>query len=256
VAAKGQAVEFGKNAQNEWQITKPRPMRADNLAVEEVVRKLKDAKMDSTASEEDAKGFAGKFAGGTRVAAVNVTDASGTQTLEVRKNGTDYFARSSAVEGFHKVANDLGEGLDKSLDDFRNKKLFDFGFNEPSKVDVLHGDKAYHLVKGGEKWWQNGKEMDSASIQSLIDKLRDLTATGFAEGGIAAPAMTVAVTSSDGKRTERVVISQSGDNWLAQRENEPTIYKLDAKAVEDIGKAAADVKAPPPPAEAKSGGQK
>jgi hypothetical protein len=256
MAAKGQTMEFGKNAQNEWQITRPRPMRADNLAVEEVVRKLKDAKMDTSASDEDAKGFAGKFTGGTRVATVNVTDASGTQTLEVRKNGSDYFARSSVVEGFHKVGTDIGEGLDKNLDDFRNKKLFDFGFNEPSKLEVQDGDKAYHLVKGGEKWWQNGKEMDSASVQSLIDKLRDLTATGFAEGGTGAPSMTVTVTSNDGKRTERVTISKSGDNWLAQRENEPTIYRLDGKAAEDIGKAAADVKAPPPPEQTKSGGQK
>lgn len=257
LAAKGQPVEFGKNGQNEWQITKPKPMRADNLAVEEVVRKLKDAKMDTAVSDEDAKSFAGKFAGGTRVASVNVTDASGTQTLEVRKNGTDYFARSSVAEGFHKVGNDLGEGLAKGLEDFRNKKLFEFGFNEPSKLDLQLGDKAYHLVKSGEKWWQNGKEMDPASVQSVIDKLRELTATGFQEGGMGAPVWTLAVTSSDGKRTERVLLSKSGENWLAQRENEPAVYKLDAKAVEEIGKSAADVKAPPPPAQAaKPAGQK
>jgi hypothetical protein len=257
LAAKGQKAEFGKNAQNEWQITLPRPMRADNWAVEEVVRKLKDAKIDTSVSDDEAKGFAGKFAGGARIASVNVTDASGTQTLEVRKNGDDYFARSSVVEGFHKVANDVGEGLNKGLEDFRNKKLFDFGFNEPSKVDVIEGDKAYHLVKGGEKWWQNGKEMDSASVQSLIDKLRELTATGFSEGGMpSAPAMTITVASNDGKRTERVLLAKSGENWLAQRENEPTVYRLDTKAVEEIGKAAADVKAPPPPEQTKSGGGK
>jgi hypothetical protein len=257
LAGKGQPVEFGKNGQNEWQITKPKPMRADNLAVEEVVRKLKDAKMDASVSDEEAKGFAGKFANGTRIATVNVADASGTQTLELRKNGTDYFARSSVAEGIHKVGNDLGEGLAKGLEDFRNKKLFEFGFNEPSKLDLTLGDKAYHLVKSGEKWWQNGKEMDPASVQSLIDKLRDLAAIGFAEGGMGAPVWNIAVTSNDGKRTERVLLAKAGENWLAQRENEPTVYKLDPKAVEEIGKAAADVKAPPPPAQAaKPAGQK
>ena len=48
--AKGQAVEFGKNAQNEWQILKPRPLRADSSAVDGLVDKLKDAKMDLTAT--------------------------------------------------------------------------------------------------------------------------------------------------------------------------------------------------------------
>jgi len=55
LTAKGQIVEFGKNNQNEWQILKPRPLRADGLQVDELVRKLKDAKMDVSGSDEDAK---------------------------------------------------------------------------------------------------------------------------------------------------------------------------------------------------------
>src|ERR1035437_1492888 len=46
LAAKGPAIEFGKNGQNEWQIVKPRPLRADGSAVDCLVSKLKDAKMD------------------------------------------------------------------------------------------------------------------------------------------------------------------------------------------------------------------
>src|SRR5664279_2579873 len=42
LAAKGPAVEFGKNGQNEWQMVKPRPMRADGSAVDGLVSKLKD----------------------------------------------------------------------------------------------------------------------------------------------------------------------------------------------------------------------
>ena len=48
LTAKGPAVEFGKNGQNEWQIVKPRPLRADGSAVDGLVSKLKDAKMDLT----------------------------------------------------------------------------------------------------------------------------------------------------------------------------------------------------------------
>src|SRR5262249_48592478 len=45
---KGQTVEFGKNNQNEWQILKPKPLRADGSQVEDLIRKLKDAKMDTS----------------------------------------------------------------------------------------------------------------------------------------------------------------------------------------------------------------
>ena len=49
LVAKGQDIEFGKNNQNDWQILKPKPMRADGGQVEELIRKLHDAKMDTSA---------------------------------------------------------------------------------------------------------------------------------------------------------------------------------------------------------------
>ncbi len=36
ITAKGQTFEFGKNAQGDWQITKPKPMRADGLQVDDL----------------------------------------------------------------------------------------------------------------------------------------------------------------------------------------------------------------------------
>ena len=122
--AKKDDLEFGRS-KDEWQILKPKPLRADGLQVEELLRKLKDAKMDLNVSEDDAKKFASNFATGMPVATVKVTDSSGTQELQIRKKGGDYFAKSSAVAGIQKVAADLGAGVDKALADFRNKKLFD-----------------------------------------------------------------------------------------------------------------------------------
>lgn len=250
VAAKGQPAEFGRNAQSEWQLVKPRPLRADNGQVEELVRKLKDARMETDTDEKAP----GKFALGSRVATVTTTDASGTQTLEIRRSGEDYFAKSSVLEGVHKVSKDLGEALNKSLDDYRNKKLFDFGFSDPSKIVIRDGGKTYDFTKGGEKWWTAGKEMDATSVQSVIDKLRDLSASEFVETSPAAPTLDISVTSNDGKRTEKVLLAKGGDAWLARRENEPAVYKVEAKLVDEIQKSAADVKAPPPPASAQ--GQK
>ena len=93
--------------------------------------------MDTSVSDEDAKKAAAGFASGRRSAIATVTDAAATSTLEVRKDkDKNYYAKSSVVEGIYKVAADLGDALDKGLDDFRNKKLFDFGFSDPSKVEL------------------------------------------------------------------------------------------------------------------------
>ena len=244
LASKGPAVEFGKNGQSEWQIVKPRPLRADGSAVDGLISKLKDAKMDLT--EEDA---AKKFAAATKVGVATVTDAGGTQTLEVRRDkDKNVYAKSSAVEGIYKTGADLADSLEKGVDDFRNKKLFDFGFSDPNKVEF----KGVTYTKNGDKWMSGAKTMDNTSVQNLIDKLRDLASVKFVEKGGGQPAFEATVTSNSGKRVEKVVVTKLGDQYFAQREGEPSIYQVDGKAVEELMKAAADVKeAAPEPAKKK-----
>jgi len=245
---KGQVYEFGKNSQNEWQIVKPRPLRANNGEVEDLVRRLRDAKMDTFISEEEAAKADSKFASGTLVGTAIVTDASGSQQIEVRKGkDNSYYARSSVVKGAHKLMGDLGDSLGKSLDDYRNKKLFDFGFSDPTKVEVKSGDKTQAFEKSGEKWMSGGKEMDGVGVQTLIGRLRDLSATRFPEQGFTKPEIELSVVSDGGKRTEKVLIAKNGNRWIAKRENEPSLYELDQNAVEDIQKGASEVKPASPP---------
>jgi hypothetical protein len=243
---KKQDIEFGRNKQ-EWQIVKPKPLRADNFQVEEIVRKLRDAKMDASTTDADAKKAAAAFASGTPVATAKLTDSAATQELQIRKSKDDDYAKSTAVAGVYKVPSDVGQGLDKDVDDFRNKKLFDFGFDEPGKVEIHDGAKAYFLTKGGQDWWSaDSKKVDAAGAQSLIDKIRELSATKFVDSGFTTPVMELTVTSNEGKRAEKVLISKSGDNYIAKRENEPALYQLDSSSVTDLQKLAAEVKPAPP----------
>ncbi|MGC2660939.1 MAG: DUF4340 domain-containing protein [Bryobacteraceae bacterium] len=236
------AVDFGKNNQNDWVILKPAPYRADSFQVEDLVRKLGEAKMDLTGTADDQKKADASFAGGTVVGTAKVTDSSGTETLEVRKNKDDYYAKSSVMKGVYKVSSDLGTEVAKPLDDFRNKKLFDFGFVDPSKVELQQGasDKTY--TKSGQDWKLSGKTIDPASIQAFIDKLRDVAATKFVDTGFTTPAFSVTVVSNEGKRTEKVEFAKVADGYIARREGEPALYQLDAKSVDDILRAGSDIK--------------
>jgi hypothetical protein len=236
-------VEFGKNSDG-WQILKPRPLRADGGTVDSLVSNLKDVRMDLSEEPDKAEKA---FAAGAKVATATVTDSSGNQTIEVRKDKDNYYAKSTAVAGIYKVSADFGKGLDKSLDDFRNKKLYEFGFSDPSKIELKNAT----YVKSGDKWMSGAKTMDNTSVQDLIDKLRDLTAKSFDQKGGGDQVFEAAVTSNMGKRVERVTISKQGNQYFAKRDDEPGIYGLDAKAVEDLQKAAAGVKEAAPSAPAK-----
>ena len=244
LTAKKQTIALGRS-KDEWQIVSPKPFRADRAQVEELLRTLRDAKMDLSGSE-DGKKVAAAFGSGTAVATVRVTDVSGTQELQVRKNKGDYYANSSAVAGVYKISSGTA-GLDKSLDDFRNKKLFDFAFADPDKVELHDGPKSYFLTHSGSDWWSNGTKMDAGAVSALVDRIRDLSASKFVDIGLTAPAMNLIVTSDGGKRVEKVLLSKSGDSYLAKRENEPALYELNASAVTELQKSAADLKPAPPP---------
>lgn len=245
LTAKHQTVEIGKNNQNEWQILKPRPLRADGGNVEQLISRLNEVKMNSNPTEKQFRQAAAAFARAKRVAVARVTDAAGTQQIEVRETKTgEYYAKSSVVKGVYKISQSVGAGLDKGLADLRNKKLFDFGWNEPSKIEIRDGDHTAVYEKTGKKWMRAGKQMDSAGVRALIDKLRNLSATAFPEKGFTTPIFQATVTSGKGKRVEKVLISKNGDNYFAKRENEPSIYQLNATDVEALRKAAAEIKAP------------
>jgi len=249
--AKKQDIEFGRD-KDQWQIVKPKPLRADGSQVDDLIRKVKDAKMDTSVSDEDSKKAAADFASGTPVGTVKFTDATGSQQIEIRKNKDDYYAKSSVVSGIYKVPADIGTAVDKGLDDFRQKKLFDFGFNDPSKIEMHDGSKSYAFTKNGDDWMSNGKKVDNTSVQSFLDKLRDLSSNKFIDSGTfpASPSVDVSVTWSDGKRVEKVLLAKQGNDYMAKRENEPALYGVDSKTVDDLTKAASDVK-PAPPAPAK-----
>ncbi len=250
LAAKKQDIEFGRN-KDQWQIVKPKPLRADDSKVEELIRKLGDAKMDLSASDEDQKKAAAAFGSGTAVATAKVTDVSGTEELQVRKSKDDYYAKSSAVEGVYKVSSDFGTALDKSVDDFRNKKLFDFGFSDPEKIELHDGGKAYFLTKGGSDWFSaDGKKVDAMGAETLVGKVRDLAASKFADSGFGTAEVELTASSNGGKSVEKVLISKDGDHYVAKREGEPALYQLDPVVVTGLEKAAEDMK---PAVDAKPG---
>jgi hypothetical protein len=111
---KGQDLEFDRTKDG-WQILKPSASPADATAVNDLVRSLTGAKMDLNAA-------AAGFAQGTPVGTAKLTGDSGVQTLEVRKNKDDYYAKSSSTEGTYKVDSSVGQAFDKKLDDFQPKK--------------------------------------------------------------------------------------------------------------------------------------
>ena len=229
-------IEFVRNKE-EWQFVQPKPMRADSESISDLVHKLTDARMDLSASEATAKESDAAFAHGTPVATIKVTDESSTERMQIRKNKDSYYGKSNVLEGAHKLDSSLGDAVSKKVDDFRNKKLFDFGYGDPSKLEIRRGQNTYSLLRGGQNWWDNGKKIDESSVATVISDLRSMSADKFVDSGFTAPETEVIVTSDDGKRVEKVQIAKSGSNYVAKRDGDSTLYQLSTTAVADLQKS-------------------
>ena len=241
LVAKQQDIEFSRD-KAQWQILKPKPLRADGAKVDELLRKIIDAKMDISTSPDQSQAAAA-FAGAAVIGTAKLTTDSGTQTIEVRKDKENYYAKSSITEGVYKVAGDLGQALDQKLDDFRNRKIFDLGPNDPGKIEIHDGARVYLASKNGEDWWSaDGKKFGAAGAAALVEKLRDLSATEFADSGFTAAVMEITLTSADGKRVEKLQLSKGGKNAYGRRDGESTLYVLDSQVIEELQKLASDLK--------------
>jgi hypothetical protein len=244
---KKEEITFARDKES-WQIVKPKPYRAESYKVDDLIRSLKDAKLETSPAESGSKS-ASAFNAASPFVSARITGASGAQVLQVRKSKDDFYAKSSVVAGAFKISNSIANSLNKSLDDFRDKKIFDFGYQDPGKIEIHDGAKAYFLTRSGSDWWgPNGKKLDPDTVQALLDKLRDLSAIKFPDSGFTAKAIEISVISNDGKRTEKVAVAKSGDSYIAKRENEPALYELTAASITELQQAAAGLKPAPPPA--------
>ena len=256
---KKQQITFARN-KDSWQILKPEPFRTDSSRVEDLIHSLKEVKLDIASDE--AK-YTAAFRSAVPFSTVKITGVLGTQELEVRQvkkaqnkptkekgkeqenemAPADYYAQSSVVSGIYKIPTSLATDLDKSLEDFRDKKLFDFGYSELDKIEIHDGGKAYFLTHSGSDWWgPDGKKFDSSTVQSVIDALRELSASKFPDSGFAVPALDIKVVSNNNQRTEKVLISKNGERSIGKRESEPALYELAPSAVSTLQKSASELK--------------
>jgi hypothetical protein len=232
---------FGSD-DGKWTVRSPANLRGDTSKMETIIEKLRTATMDPSAPDAELKKAASMFALGTPIASLKATDASGSQELQVRKAIGGYYAKTTAMDGAYKVPNELGDAINQDAEAFREKRVFDFAEEDPNKVELHDGSKGYFLTRSGEDWWSDGKKMDALSVQEFLRSIRTMTAAKFVANGFSSPVMSLVATSRDGKRVEKVDISKSGNGYLAKRADGPALFALDAKAIEDLQKAAGELK--------------
>jgi hypothetical protein len=163
--------------------------------------------------------------------------------------GASTFAMVASDPRLFTVPSAVKTSLDKPAPDFADKKIFAFGFDFPQKVLLSIGGKSYTINFDGNDWKVGGTKMDATSVQSVIARIRDLEGARFAATGLGKAAVEITVTASDGKRVEHVVLSKSGNEYIARYDGRPALYVVTDALIADLQKYVNDIKVyvPPPP---------
>lgn len=253
VSAGGRTVEFGKSG-GDWRILKPQPLRADNFVVGDLVRAARTAEMTAVLADEES---AGGYSFRRPLAVVAIVDDAGSHDLTLAKDGDTYYAKSSDQEGIYEVSSTLAESFEKPLSEFRNKKVFDFGFADPAKIEVRSGSDTVVVVKAEDKWLLRSaadRELEGEKVQTLLDGLRNLTVVEFASEnasdqaryGLGEPAVQAEVTpAGDAAEPENVIVSSpERERVYAARVGEPSTYEVEKAPLNDIRRAVENILQP------------
>lgn len=70
--------------------------------------------------------------------------------------------------------------LDRAADDWRDKRIAALQPDSITALDVARGGDRYTLKRAGAAWLVNGRAADSAAVARYLERLRTVTAVGFA----------------------------------------------------------------------------
>ena len=256
IAQPGSPVITLSRSANEWFIKAPTAARGDYSAIEGLVTRLSTASMTELVDPNSPESFGLE----TPSAVVTVGTGSTRAVLELgaERDGALY-ARDRARQLLFKVEPSLATDLKKTLDELRDKDLFEFSTFNVLRLRVSRGADTYEFQKvegggegGADKWQRvvDGKpsDVDMTLMEDLLSRLSALRAESFnpaTSAGLGQPALVVSA-SYDTDKFERVRLIQGADQAFGVRDGEPGVAVLDADNVNETIKALDAVVSPAP----------
>jgi hypothetical protein len=257
IRREGQPAIVLKRSGSDWRLEQPIAVRADYSAAEGLLTRLSSGTMTEIVEGEspEATGLADPRA------VIRVGAGSAQAAIEFGRDADGHvYARDPGRNMVFKVDERLYEDATKTVDDYRDKDVFEFRPFSALRIRITRGDETYEFQKtqaqgtgetgSSEKWQRlvDGKpvDVDEAKMSDLLNKLSTLRAQSFNQttgAAGSAPAVVVAV-SFDSGTFERVRLIGGETQAFAVREGEPGVAVLDHAAYQDAMKALDAVVAP------------
>lgn len=239
---------------SEWNIEAPIQSRGDYSAVEGLLTRLSSGSMTELVDPNGPE----TFGLDEPDAEIVVGTGSSRASLEFGNEADgNVYARDPARQLMFTVDARLLEDATKSVDEYRDKDVFEFRPFSALRLRIARGSDIYEFQKltgagenGTDKWQRvvddNATDVDATKMDDLLSRLSSLRAQSFnptTNAAGSAPSTMVAV-SYDSGTFERVRLIGGDGQAFAVREGEPGVAVLDATAYDDAMKALDAIVAP------------
>jgi hypothetical protein len=239
-----------EKSDNEWKLVKPLQAPADFVSVNGVIGQLQSAQM--TALKERPEEIQDLKQYGLDKPAVVATLGMGATSMkfELGKEADtgSVWGRDPSKPAVFSINNGVAMELQKKVEDFRRKEVFDFRPFNTTRFDITRGKeaRAFERVKGTgdnavDTWKQvlpTEKTVDASNLEGALLDFSNLRAESFVAAAGAAtghtnPAAVIVVKFDDGKKEERVVFGTTGSGVFATRADQPGALKIEPGKYED-----------------------
>lgn len=235
-----------KKEKDQWQFGGGVAFPLDSSRVENLINDVKALRaLDFVSETQNAKALAD--AGLTHPLFKMVLDLETKDPARVeltfgeRKGSTDVFVTVSNRPQIFKVAKMGVEKLNKTAEDFRDRKQpFQFDLEQVKNVNVETSVAKVQIKKDGTSWAlaqpEKGKELDMERLQDFFDKVKSLEAdTFFAPNqgkGLNPPKNAIVFTGGDGKVVFKLAW---GDEFKKDANTAPVYFAKTSNSKEVLG---------------------
>jgi hypothetical protein len=128
----------------------------------------------------------------------------------------------------------LAGSLDRSVDDWKDKRIVVTEPDSIGTVEVRRGARAYSLVRGDSVWkFSSGAAVDSGAVESLLSSLREIRASAFASAAESDSANfarnrgRLRLLSRGGAQLANLVFDSTASGVWVRNDSGGVVYRID-----------------------------
>lgn len=151
-----------------------------------------------------------------------------------------YF-RASEDSAVYMVGGNLAQVLEKSSDEWRERRITGVSPDSVARVEVSRGRRSFAIRRDSAGWkFESGKPADSAAVAVLLADYREVEAAGFASKAQAdsarfdRPDRRTALLRSDGTSLLTLAFDSTANGFWVRSGEDSTVYRVDAWSADKL----------------------